>query len=90
MTKMLRSYLSTLVFAVSQDDGKGGLSLRGVAVMTKTATTAETAKTSRLPGLMLHFVLSGPICGNRFAIGMQIANILCELFLRSDLPENGL
>ena len=28
-----------------RDDGKGGLSLRGVAVMTKTATTAETART---------------------------------------------
>ena len=27
---------------ISQDDGKGGLSLRGVAVTTKTATTAET------------------------------------------------
>ena len=29
----------------SQDDGKGGLSLRGVAVMTETAITATTAKT---------------------------------------------
>ena len=29
----------------TQDDGKGGLSLRGVAVTTKTAITAETAKT---------------------------------------------
>ena len=28
-----------------QDDEKGGLSLRGVAVTTETATTAETAKT---------------------------------------------
>ena len=28
-----------------QDDGKGGLSLRGVAVTTETATTAITAKT---------------------------------------------
>ena len=30
---------------ISQDDGKGGLGLRGVAVTTETATTAETAKT---------------------------------------------
>ena len=29
----------------SKDDGKGGLSLRGVAVMSTTATTAETVKT---------------------------------------------
>ena len=29
----------------SQDHGKGGLSLRGVAVMTETAMTGETAKT---------------------------------------------
>ena len=28
-----------------QDHGQGGLSLRGVAVTTETATTAETAKT---------------------------------------------
>ena len=34
--------VETLVF---QDHGKGGLSLRGVAVTTETATTAETAKT---------------------------------------------
>ena len=31
----------------NQDDGKGGLSLRGVAVTTKSATTAETAKPSK-------------------------------------------
>ena len=32
-------------FLQFQDHGKGGLSLRGVAVTTETATTAETAKT---------------------------------------------
>ena len=31
--------------SLNQDHGKGGLSLRGVAVMTETAMTAETAKT---------------------------------------------
>ena len=30
---------------INQDHGKGGLSLRGVAVMTETAMAAETAKT---------------------------------------------
>ena len=35
----------------SQDHGKGGLSLRGVAVMTETAMTAETVKTATVASL---------------------------------------
>ena len=34
-----------------QDDGEGGLSLRGVAVITETAITTETAKTVKPPRL---------------------------------------
>ena len=38
----LKSALDTCISTLHQDHGKGGLSLRGVAVMTETATTAET------------------------------------------------
>ena len=40
--KALVSCNRDMVFLSNQDDGKGGLSLRGVAVMTDTATTAES------------------------------------------------
>ena len=41
-----------------QDDGKGGLSLRGVAITTETATTAETAKTVKTVTVVSwHYIL---------------------------------
>ena len=49
---LLSVLISQVVISISmahmeqyQDHGKGGLSLKGVAVMTETAMTAETAKT---------------------------------------------
>ena len=39
---------TTDMLPFSQDDGKGGLGLRGVAVTTETATTAETATVASL------------------------------------------
>ena len=41
---------------INQDHGKGGLSLRGVAVTTETAITAETVKTATVFLIVLYFV----------------------------------
>ena len=45
VTEALHDNLSEALLDSTQDDEKGGLSLSGVAVTSKTVTTAETAKT---------------------------------------------
>ena len=51
-----------------QDDRKGGLSLRGVAVTTETATTAETGKTGKTVRSSLGTVFVGHAKGGQGAL----------------------
>ena len=46
---------SILLFQINQDVGKGGLSLRGVAVITEIAITSEAAKTVTVCLFVLYF-----------------------------------